>query len=405
MSTRLSGLDGWYDSGDGLLAWFAATSHTHAATLVAPALEAAGGDHPWPALDVRRTGVRVRLSAHTADAAGLAGTISTAAERLGLTPSPDGARSLAVRVRSSAPDRLAPFWRTVLHHDLRGGGRRLADPLTRRPDLLLASDDEVGPLRDRFHLDVGHPGPVTEAIASALATGGTERFACEWYSTIGDPDGNEVDLVPGGPLDDAPEVADWRALFGGMTCYLGATAEQAARLAEAAAAHAEEAGLPLLVDVRPDGVVLDSGKDRWERPGFLPLAARVQAAARALGLTAEPGRLRFTQVGLDAAEIAAVRAFWGAVLGYDEAADPRITDLLDPHDLDPVVFLQDLADEPERRRQRNRIRLLLRLPADGVAARVDAALAHGGRRLDDRTLVDPEGNELELEALAPARAL
>src|SRR5690606_8681379 len=73
----------------------------------------------------------------------------------------------------------------------------------------------------------------------------------------------------------------------------------------------------------------------------------------------------------------------------------------DPHDLDPVVFLQDLADEPERRRQRNRIRLLLRLPADGVAARVDAALAHGGRRLADRTLVDPEGNELELEALAP----
>src|SRR5690606_33902841 len=61
-------------------------------------------------------------------------------------------------------------------------------------------------------------------------------------------------------------------------------------------------------------------------------------------------------------------------------------------------FLQDLADEPERRRQRNRIRLLLRLPADGVAARVDAALAHGGRRLDDRTLVDPEANELELVA-------
>ena len=36
-----------------------------------------------------------------------------------------------------------------------------------------------------------------------------------------------------------------------------------------------------------------------------------------MGLTADPSRLRFVQIGIDAVDIPAVRAFWRAVLGYE----------------------------------------------------------------------------------------
>ena len=52
--------------------------------------------------------------------------------------------------------------------------------------------------------------------------------------------------------------------------------------------------MPILVDLRPSGVTLDSGKDLWEdnegavRPEFVALATKIQVAARSLGLTADP---------------------------------------------------------------------------------------------------------------------
>ena len=84
---------------------------------------------------------------------------------------------------------------------------------------------------------------------------------------------------------------------------------------------AHEAGLPLLVDLRPDGVTIDTGKDQWEDERFVDLARRVQAAARAMGLTADTTRLRFVQIGIAAVDVPAVRGFWWAVLGYEY--DPR----------------------------------------------------------------------------------
>ena len=57
----------------------------------------------------------------------------------------------------------------------------------------------------------------------------------------------------------------------------------AAELAVAVAGLADEAGLPLLIDLRPDGVTIDSGKDLWEEDGFADLARAVQATARGHG--------------------------------------------------------------------------------------------------------------------------
>ncbi len=43
---------------------------------------------------------------------------------------------------------------------------------------------------------------------------------------------------------------------------------------------------------------------------FTDLAGNLQTAARELGATADPGLPRFAQLFLDAADVAAVRAFW-----------------------------------------------------------------------------------------------
>jgi hypothetical protein len=132
------------------------------------------------------------------------------------------------------------------------------------------------------------------------------------------------------------------------------------------------------------------------------LAGRVQTAARDLGFSADLTRPRFVQLGIDAVDVPAVRAFWASVLGYQY--DPRafVTDIYDPRRLNPVLFFQPMdASETARRQHRNRIHIDLFVPHDLAQARIDAAVAAGGRIAAEnapnrRTLVDPEGNELDI---------
>ncbi len=237
--------------------------------------------------------------------------------------------------------------------------------------------------------------------------GGRDTFTCEWYTTLADLDGNEVDLVPGGVLGEG-STADWSVLFGAMACYPGLSPRQAAELAAAAARLADAAGIALMIDLRPEAVVFDSGKDQWEEvAGFVDLASAVQNAARAAGLTADNSRVRFVQAGIDAVDIPSVREFWRTVLGYVHAPNSGYTDLYDPRQLNPVVFFQPMdATEVERRGQRNRIHVELLMPSDQLQARADAAVAAGGRILEEERspdrfrLADPEGNEVVLRAVA-----
>ncbi|WP_239089202.1 VOC family protein [Micromonospora gifhornensis] len=104
---------------------------------------------------------------------------------------------------------------------------------------------------------------------------------------------------------------------------------------------------------------------------------------------------------MDAVDVPAVRAFWTSVLGYQH--DPRafVTDIYDPHRLNPVLFFQRMdASDTERRQHRNRIHVDLFVPYDQVHARIDAAVAAGGRTVTEsaprRTLIDREGNEVDI---------
>jgi hypothetical protein len=114
---------------------------------------------------------------------------------------------------------------------------------------------------------------------------------------------------------------------------------------------------------------------------------------------------RFAQLFLDAADVAAVRAFWVAALGYADDRRAGVTDIHDPRRLNPVLVFQELdASETERRRQRNRIHVELAVPSDLAQTRLAAAVAAGGRLLDESEdrwrVADPEGNDMVIVGAA-----
>ena len=374
---------------DGLVtAWFDAPSLREGAALVGRASELS----PAMMADLRATGVRVRLhSDRDADA------VSTAARDLGLEANPATLQQLGVVLESDNPPAVTQFWRRVLDYATAGDGG-LTDRLHRDPAMRIRQSTEPRTLRNRTHLDVVRPAVAAEQARPGEASG-------PWGVCHSDPDGNEVDLVPGGALGEGTGTTDWQEVWSAMACYRVTSAQQQRDLALAAAGLADDAAFPLLVDLRPGLVVLDSGKDQWHRDAhglhleFTDLARRLQGVARGLGATADPGLPRHVQLFLDAADVTAVRAFWVAALGYTLDRRAGLNDIHDPRRLNPVLVFQQLdASETDRRRQRNRIHFELAVPADLRQTRLASMVAAGGRLLDQsegRWLVaDPEGNEL-----------
>lgn len=369
-------------------AWFDAPSLIDSAAL-------AGRIAELPAdlsIDVRPNGVRVRL-----DSDRHADSVSAAARELGVGADPRVLQEIGAVVETAAPGRIVSFWQQALGYDTTDAGG-LVDPLRRDPALRVEASSELRPLRNRIHLDVVRPAAVVEQIDLGAASG--PYGVCH-----ADLDGNEVDLVPVGALGESHATADWQTVFGAVACYRTALPAQQRDVATAAAALAHEAGFPLLIDLRPGLVILDTGKDLWEADAhgldvdFEELAAEVQAAARGLGANPEPGLSRFVQLFLDAADVEVVRAFWAAALGYVHDRRAGVTDIHDPRRLNPELVFQPLdGSDTERRRQRNRIHIELAVPSDAAPDRVATALAAGGQLLEQCDgrwrIADPELNEL-----------
>lgn len=368
-------------------AWFEASSLTAAAEVAGDIVERA----PTALVDVRRMGLRVRVaSSEDAEAT------SAAARQRGVLADPAALQELSVVIDAADPDAVGQFWQRVLGYTRAGEHAAWPDPLGRDPELRVQQSTQRRVLRNRVHLDVSRPGDVV----GSLGEGGGPYGLCH-----ADPEGNEVDLVPGESLGEGEETSDWQVVFSAMACYRASSTRLQAELTRAAARLADAAGFPLLIDLRPGLVILDSGKDMWHADAhglnldFATLAAQLQSAARELGVRADPQLPRFVQLFVDAAHVAAVRDFWMAALGY--RADPRegLTDIVDPRRLNPELVFQELdTSDTQRRQQRNRIAFELAVPADQAQARISGILAAGGRLLDDAAgrsrLADPEGNEV-----------
>jgi 4a-hydroxytetrahydrobiopterin dehydratase len=210
-----------------------------------------------------------------------------------------------------------------------------------------------------------------------------------------------TDRLSGKQFAESGGVEDWRVLWGGgfASAHFATGSFQAGlALIQAIGELAAAAGHYPDVDLRAEGVTVRL----FTAPTFglterdVSLARQISAAARNAQAPAEPAAVQQVQIAIDALDIARVRPFWHAVLGYPEVDD---ADLLDTHRAGPPVWFQQMTAE---RQQRNRIHIDIYVPTDQVHARVEAALAAGGSIVSDAhapewwTLADPEGNEADL---------
>lgn len=397
-------------------AWFTAPTLGAGASLVA-ALADLELDVPVESR-VRRDGVRVTLrrTAQGLPAAAVAAArrISALAAEAGLRSDPSLLSDVQIAIDVVDAEAVVPFWALALGYE-RAGAEDLLDPLRRNPPVWFQDNERPRRLRNRLHLDVSRTAFADETTRRALVDASSfEDFGGPYGVCLADGEGNEVDAVP--PGDDwaeHSEVSDWVLMFGAMTQYPVGSPRVAAELVTQAAAIADAAQVELVIDVRPEGVTFDSAKDGWEMDErFAVMAAALQAAARGLRLVADPEPLRFVQIGIDAADIEAVRAVWRAALGYvdDPRRDLGVTDIVDPLRVGPPVFFQDLDGDASQRAQRNRTHVDLFVPHDQAERRIAAALAAGGRVVRDSeapywvTIADPEGNEIDIAVVSGREA-
>jgi pterin-4a-carbinolamine dehydratase/predicted enzyme related to lactoylglutathione lyase len=401
------GTEDWRALNAGADAWFGTTSHRAGGVLVRRVADLAEAAGHHPDIDLRAAGVHFRLFSHdvgqlTERDVSLAREISAVAADLGLRADPAAVQRMQIAIDAADAAALAPFWQAAFRFE-RVEDDRVADPLGRQPRLWFQELDAARPLRNRIHLDAGTPWElVADTTSALLAGGGRITYENQWWRTLADAEGNEVDVFPlaaeHGNFDD-PGAGDWRVMLTAAVHYPTASFLQGAGLVETVAGLADDADLPLMIDLRYRGVTIDGGKDQHEVAGFVDLARAVQSAAGGLGLVTDPSGVRDFQVGIDALDIEPVKAFWRAALGYVDDPRPGLHDLYDPRRLNPPVMFQQM-DQP--REQRNRIHLDLFVAADQARARVAAAVAAGGRVVRDSdapawwTLADPEGNELDI---------
>jgi 4a-hydroxytetrahydrobiopterin dehydratase len=206
--------------------------------------------------------------------------------------------------------------------------------------------------------------------------------------------------ITAGQFLEAVGLKDWRVVGDGACAYFrtGSFAV-GARLVRAVSELADLDDHHPDVDVRHGGVLV---RLITISPGYygltdrdIELARQISAAARELGMPADPTAVQNVQVSIDALVTPEVLPFWRAVLGYTDRGDTP-EDLIDPLTRGPLVYFQQM-DAP--RPQRNRIHLDIWVAHDQADARIATAIAAGGHLVTDKyapswwVLADAEGNE------------
>lgn len=197
-------------------------------------------------------------------------------------------------------------------------------------------------------------------------------------------------------VSESAGLDDWRVLLRTLqssftTGSMAKGLEFAARIAAAAdeANHHPD----LTISYPRVHVLLTTHEAKGLTTRDVALARTISAIAAELEIAAVPGSVTQVELAIDALDIAAVKPFWEAVLGYRPLRDD---DCFDPFGRGPAVWFQQM-DEP--RPQRNRIHFDVTVPHDVAPLRIAAALAAGGTLVSDEAapafwvLADSEGNE------------
>lgn len=198
----------------------------------------------------------------------------------------------------------------------------------------------------------------------------------------------------------AEGLDDWVVLHGGATAaFRVGSVREAIRLAEAVAAvpGLDGSGAPLTISDGRLSVRLT--RDLWGlEPRHVELARAVSAVARQHGAIADRASVQEVQLAIAAKPDAVDVNFWRAVLGYAAMADDNA---VDPLGHGSTVWMQELD---EARPLRHAMHVDVSVPHEHVEGRLAAALAAGGRVVDESedpphwTLADRAGNRVCITA-------
>jgi 4a-hydroxytetrahydrobiopterin dehydratase len=194
----------------------------------------------------------------------------------------------------------------------------------------------------------------------------------------------------------ADGVDDWVVLHGGATAVFRVPSlTEAARLAETIAQAPGIEGAGVLLTLADTRVSVRLSRDIWNlEQSHIQLAQAVSAIARKLGAVADRAAVQEVQVAIAAKRDQIDVGFWRAVLGYIPMADDNA---VDPLGHGSTVWMQELN---QAKPLRHAMHIDVSVAREQVKARIDAAVAAGGRIVDEShapahwTLADRAGNRV-----------
>jgi len=206
-------------------------------------------------------------------------------------------------------------------------------------------------------------------------------------------------------FEESPGAEDWRVVSDGAHAfYRTDSMATAARFVKAISELPDTDNHPPDIDVRRDGVTVRLITFTSEFGGMttqdLEIARQISAAAKKLGLAADPSAVQSMIIIPGWTAPAEVIPFWRAMLGYVPRIDSPDEDLVDPHDRGTGFWFERMH-EP-RPDGGGAIHIAIFVPYEQAEARIAAALAAGGRMVRDEfapqwwTLADAAGNEADI---------
>ena len=194
----------------------------------------------------------------------------------------------------------------------------------------------------------------------------------------------------------AAEGEDWVVLHGGATAvFRVGSLSEGARLAEAIATAPGIAGAGVVLTLADTRVTVRLTRDIWNlEPRHVQFARTVSAVAREQGAVPDRGAVQEVQLAIAAKLDAIDVGFWCAVLGYTPIRDDNA---VDPLGCGSTVWMQELD---QTKPLRHAMHIDVSVAREHVTARLEAALAAGGRIVDASqaprywTLADRAGNRV-----------
>jgi 4a-hydroxytetrahydrobiopterin dehydratase len=194
----------------------------------------------------------------------------------------------------------------------------------------------------------------------------------------------------------AEGLDDWAVLHGGATAVFRVQSlGEAVRMADSIANAPGISDAGVLLTLADERVTIRLTRDLWAlESSHVALARAISATAREHGAVPDRAAIQEVQLAIAAKPAAVDVGFWRAVLGYVPMADDNA---VDPLGHGSTVWMQELG---EGKSLRHAMHVDVSVPRELVEARLNAAIAAGGRIVDEShapshwTLSDQAGNRV-----------